>query len=74
MARYRFSYLAEQDLQEIAEYLGKHSPKSAERVLEALRETFVMLGSSPLAGTLRDDIRPNLRVFTAIEPQKANVT
>ena len=68
MIRYRLSRQADQDLDEIAEYLGERSPEAAVRVLEALHETFTVLGQSPHLGTLRDDLRPHLRVFRCRKP------
>jgi toxin ParE1/3/4 len=68
MGKYRLSNQANIDLDAIAEYLGQRSSASAERVLDALFDAFQLLGASPLLGTLREDLRPNLRVFSAKKP------
>ena len=68
MGRYRLSNQADADLDGIAEYLGSRSPESSERVLDALLDSFELLAASPVLGTLRDDLRPNLRVFSAKKP------
>jgi len=68
MSRYRLSRRADRDLDEILEYVADRSPDAAVRILEALEETFRLLASSPLIGTLREDLRPNLRVFRSKRP------
>ena len=68
MIRYRLSRQADKDLDEIATYLGERSPSAAVRVIEALHDPFTVLGRSPLLGTLRDDLRTNLRVFRCKKP------
>lgn len=68
MIRYRLSRQADEDLDAIADYLGGRSPEAALRVLEALHETFTTLGESPHLGTLRNDLRPALRVFRCKKP------
>ncbi len=68
MGKYRLSNQADADLDGIAEYLGRKSPVNAERVLGALFDSFQLLAASPLLGTLRDDLRPDLRVFSANKP------
>lgn len=73
MRSYRLARQADRDLEEIADFLGQRNPEAAIRVLAALRETFALLASSPLIGTPRDDLRPNLRVFRCANPGNAYV-
>lgn len=68
MGRYRLSNQANVDLNAIAEYLGQRSPVNAERVLDALLDAFQLLAASPLLGALREDLRPDLRVFSGKKP------
>ena len=68
MSRFRLSHQADADLDGIAEYLGKRSPASVESVLVALFDSFQLLAASPLLGTLRSDLQPDLRVFSAQKP------
>jgi len=68
MSRYRLSQQADRDLEEIADYLGERNPAAAVRVLEALHQTFTLLAKSPLLGTLREDLRRDLRVFRSRKP------
>ena len=65
---YRLSRQAESDLREIARYIASDSPKSAGRVLEALRAAFRNLADRPELGMLRGDPRPGLRLFVPRKP------
>jgi toxin ParE1/3/4 len=56
------------DLDRIAESAGKHSPTATDRILDTLSQTFRTLAQNPYMGTLRDDLRPNLRVFSLPRP------
>jgi len=67
MSHYRLSRQADQDLDEIAEYIARESPDAAWRVLEGLHDTLVLLSKNPDLGRLRDDLRPNLRLFPAAQ-------
>ncbi len=60
MGSYRLTRRANADLDEIADYLGERSPSAVNRVLNALQRTFEFLADHPEAGSLRDDLRPNL--------------
>ena len=68
MSSYRLTRRADADLDEITSYLSEHSPSAVNRVLNALNRTFEFLADHPDAGSLRDDLRPNLRSFTAMKP------
>ena len=68
MSRCRLSHQADEDLDAIADYLAEQSTDAAVRVVEAVERTFVRLAGSPFMGTLRDDLRPNLRVFRCQKP------
>ena len=63
MNTYRLSHQAVSDLEEIRNYIAKQRPAAAERVLDGLHEGFQLLAENPLMGALREDLRPNLRVF-----------
>jgi toxin ParE1/3/4 len=65
---FRLSRHARSDLVEIAGSLGERNPSAADRVIEALSDTFRQLAQSPRMGTIRDDIRPNLRIFSPSRP------
>ena len=58
---YRLSGFARCDLQEIARYLGKHSPTAAETTLEELVSRFELLGKQPSLGAPRNDLLEGLR-------------
>jgi toxin ParE1/3/4 len=66
--RYYLSRRAQDDLDEIASYLAERSPDSARRVLGELRHTFKLLARNPESGTRRDDLHPNVRLFTPSRP------
>lgn len=68
MSRYKLSRQAVTDLEEIADYIAKDNPTAAVRVLDALHETLSVLGRNPDIGSLRDDLRPNLRIFPGRKP------
>jgi toxin ParE1/3/4 len=68
MSSYRLTRRADADLEEITSFLTERSPAAANRVLNALRQTFAFLADHPDAGSSRDDLRSNLRSFTARKP------
>jgi toxin ParE1/3/4 len=73
MIRYRLSPDAEKDLDEIAAYLARVSPTTAERVVDALHEAFAFLGQHPHAGSERKDIAPAARTFSPRRPAQKYV-
>jgi len=68
MSRYRLSRQADADLDDIADYVAAETPRAALRILDTLREAFRILAVSPEIGTLRDDLMPNLRIFSPKRP------
>jgi toxin ParE1/3/4 len=64
MKRYRLSKLADQDLDEIADYIAVQNPPAAIRQLERLLQSFEILASNPLMGEVCDFLRPHLRMFS----------
>jgi toxin ParE1/3/4 len=66
--RYRLSRRARSDLDAIAGYLSENSPEAARGVLIELRDTFHLLARNPEIGTARDDLHPNVRLFTPAKP------
>ena len=63
MSRYRLSRQADDDLNGLADHLGRQDPAWAVRVLDGLHATFEFLGANPLAGAERPDLRPHLRAL-----------
>jgi toxin ParE1/3/4 len=66
--RFHLSRRARADLDFIADSLAERSPDAARRVLTELRETFQALAQNPQIGTRRDDLHPNVRLFTPSRP------
>ena len=67
MSRYRIADLARTDLDGIWDYIGieKNNPDAAQRQIDELFEKFTILANNPRIGQLREDLRPDLRVFPA---------
>ena len=68
MSVYRLSHQAEEDLNEIADYIADSSPQAADEVIEALFQTLQTLAANCGIGQSRDDLRPGLHVFPARHP------
>jgi toxin ParE1/3/4 len=66
--RARLTSAAHRDLEGIAKYIGAHNPSAADRVIDALIETFSLLAENASLGALRDDLRAGLRVFSPPRP------
>ena len=69
MSRYTISRKAQQDLDEIWDYIGSenHNPDAADRLMDTLLSRFTLLAKQPQIGELRidlDDLIPGLRSFT----------
>ena len=62
---FRLARQADADLDEIADYIAEHNPNAALHEIERLHGKFVLLAANPLLGESREDLRPNLRAFTA---------
>ncbi len=67
MSRYRIADLARTDLEGIWDYIGieKDNPDAAQRQIDELFDKFTILANNPRIGQLREDLRPDLRVFPA---------
>ena len=65
MRPFEFSPLAEQDLQEIWDYIAADSEDQADRVILAIRRGVRLVAEMPGIGHHRDDLPdPSLRVWT----------
>jgi toxin ParE1/3/4 len=65
MNRYTVGPKARRDLTEIYKYIARDSFSAADRVYEALLQTFCTLARHPLMGEAREDLAKNLRMFTS---------
>jgi toxin ParE1/3/4 len=68
--RFYLSYRARADLDSIADYLAERNPDAARRVLLELQNTFMTLALNPEMGSRRDDLHPNIRMFTPSRPAR----
>lgn len=64
MIRYSIAPLARVDLDEIWDYIATDNPSAANRLLEELHQKFLLLGTQPLIGQTRQELRENLRSFS----------
>jgi toxin ParE1/3/4 len=67
MKRFRLAARAKVDLSGIWDYIGvvKENPTAAHHQLEVLYDKFALLAQHPLLGQSRDDLRTDLREFSA---------
>jgi toxin ParE1/3/4 len=67
MNRYTIAPRAVADLNAIWDYIGikNNSPETAKQFLYRLSEKFSLIATQPLLGELRNDLRPDLRIFAA---------
>ena len=65
MTPYLIAPLAQTDLEEIWRYVARDNPRAADRLLARFRDKFLLLAGQPEMGEWREDLRPNLRAFTA---------
>lgn len=65
---YRLANQALQDLNDIADYIATDNPSASDRVLDTLLASFELLGENPAAGTARNDLRQDLRMFVPGPP------
>lgn len=65
MSGYRLAFLAERDLEEIADYLADRNPVVAVRTVENLLDKFLLLSENPYLGELRSDLPKRPRCFSA---------
>ena len=64
MSRYHFSIQAEQDLNDIYDYVAQSSTTNATRLVQRLQQACRLLAQFPGMGTARDDLRTGMRAFT----------
>ena len=64
MSRAVLSVQARRDLDDIFDYIWQDNPPAATQQIDRLRRTIELLASQPLLGEKRDDLRPNLRIFS----------
>ena len=64
MIPYSIAPLARVDLDEIWDYIATDNPSAANRLLEELHQKFLLLGTQPLIGQTRQELRENLRSFS----------
>ncbi len=63
MSQYRLDEQAEQDLDEIWLTIAEDSPDAADRMIDRLTDSFMLLAGQPLMGRERPELVPNLRSF-----------
>lgn len=61
MSKLRFALLAQQDLQEIFDYIAEDNPVTAERFIQKVEARCRSLVAMPNIGRTRDDLAPGLR-------------
>lgn len=65
MSDFRLNLRSEQDLERIADYLGKQNVAAAVKVLERLTEKFEFLADFPGAGQVDERFGKGIRIFPA---------
>lgn len=65
MNTFRLSHLARADLAQIHDYIARNNPAAAFRQVDVFFGKFQTLADQPLIGQLREDLRANLRTFSA---------
>ncbi|MEQ1706587.1 MAG: type II toxin-antitoxin system RelE/ParE family toxin [Rickettsiales bacterium] len=63
MANFLILPQAEQDLDEIWWYIAQDNPKNADRFLDSIQETCVVVSEYPNMGEARDELFKRLRSF-----------
>lgn len=66
--QFHLSRRARADLDEISAYLGKQSSVAPRSVLLELWNTFEFLAANPNVGSRRDDLHPQVRMFSPSQP------
>jgi toxin ParE1/3/4 len=64
----RVSPLAQDDLQEIWEYIAEGNEGAADRVIDEITDSFQKLLQMPDSGRVRNDLMPGLRSLVASKP------
>jgi plasmid stabilization system protein ParE len=65
---YRISRAATADLESISDYLAERSPVVADRVIDALNDTFRLIAHDREIGTSLTNLRPGLRMSIGAKP------
>jgi plasmid stabilization system protein ParE len=65
MAAFRLAKQVQADLVAIWDYLAPHNLAAADKQIDELIARFGFLAQTPIAGTLRDDLKRGLRLFSA---------
>jgi len=65
---YRLSRPAIADLEEISVFLSNRSTSAADRVIDAIRDTFRLIARDREIGTCLESMRPGLRMSLASKP------
>ena len=68
MAILRLSRQAKEDLVGIQERIASYNSSAAIRVIETIEEALELLATHPEMGSLRDDLDPDLRLFSLRHP------
>jgi len=63
MTPYLIAPRAQDDLDEIWDYIADNSPASADRLIASFHEKFLLLSSQPLIGEARPQLADDLRGF-----------
>lgn len=63
MSQYSLDEQAEQDLDEIWLTIAEDSLDPADRMIDRLTDSFILLAGQPLMGRERPELAPNLRSF-----------
>jgi toxin ParE1/3/4 len=64
MSVLEFSPKAVADLESILKHIAQDKPRTATSFVAMLKEKCQLLASSPAAGTLREDLLPDIREFS----------
>lgn len=70
---FRLSHQADSDLDQIADAIASDNPGAAISVLDKLQETFLLLAMHPEIGTLREDLVPDVRMFSPAKPASSYI-
>jgi toxin ParE1/3/4 len=71
--KFYLSHRARADLDLIAGHLARQSETAPRLVLSELWDTFEILAASPEIGNRRDDLHPNVRMFTPSRPASSYI-
>lgn len=63
MSSYHFTHEAEQDLNDLHDYIARFNRTSAVRIVQRLQQVCRLLAQFPGMGTARDDLRAGMLAF-----------